>query len=332
MKKIVRRIVASVVAVAILFVALTSGAIQVMAAGNGLTLSPMNEKIIINPGESYQSSFKLSNPANSTKPIEYELSVEPFYLSSAGNAVFEEEDIEKEYTQMVDWVEFDVPTKGKLEPNQVEEILFTITVPKSAAAGGQYAMIAATVLNGDSDGGGSQGGSSSTSINEVKRMGHLIYAEITGNVVKTGEVVDINVPSFLLSGNVSGTATVKNTGNVHGDAKFTMQVFPLFSSEEVYTNEESPAGATILPNRDYYAEIVWDKTPEIGIFNVVFKAEFAGESKEVSKMVIKAPMWLLFIIFFVIALIIIWIVTRVRRRGKRSVNTNSSASAEQRVE
>lgn len=316
MKKIISKVL--VAAVLVFMAVIVGGVAPVAALGDGLTMSPMNQKIVINPGDSYQTSFKLSNPVNSTEAVDYELSVEPFYINGRGETVLEG-DIEEEHVQMVDWIKFDVPVKGRLEPNQVDEILFTINVPESAPAGGQYAMVTATVKKDDKnvDSDSSNKDKSSAAINEVKRMGHLVYAEITGNVIRKGEIIDANVTSFLLSGDIAGTATVKNTGNVHGATKLTLQVLPLFSDEEVYTNEELPAGATILPNREYYAEVAWKDTPAIGIYNVKFKVEFEGEITEVSKMVIKMPVWLLFIIIFVMALLIIWIVMKVKNRGKR---------------
>jgi hypothetical protein len=298
-----------------------------MADSRGLTVAPMNEKVILNPGESVQSSFKISNPVDSTSVTNYELAVEPFYMKDGGEVVSGEDEVEKEYTLMKDWIKFDVPTKGKLEPNEVIEVLFTINVPNSAPAGGQYAMISVTSARDDSKNTSdnkTSGKDSETTITELTSIGHLIYAEVTGNTIKKGEISDVNVSSFLLDGNIKGSATVKNTGNVHGTAKYSLQVFPLFSNEEVFTNEEDPSSRTILPNRDYYAEVTWEDTPMMGIYNVVFRVEFEGETQEIKKMVIKMPVWMIFLIVFVIALLIIWITMKVRNKGKREAKSSTN--------
>ena len=309
MKTTIERFTAVVLVIVALAVSILNTVVPVMAESRGLTVAPMNEKVILNPGESFQSSFKVSNPVDSTSATSYELAVEPFYMKNGGEVVSDENEVEKEYTQMKDWIKFDVPTKGKLEPNEVAEIMFTINVPKTAPAGGQYAMISVTSArdkdNNDDSNSGSNSKDSKTSINEVTSIGHLIYAEVTGNTIKKGEISDVNV---------------------HGTAKYSLQVFPLFSNEEVYTNEEEPGSRTILPNRDYYAEIAWDDTPMMGIYNVVFKVEFEGETQEIKKMVIKMPVWMIFLIIFVIAFLIIWITMKVKNRGKRQTRTSSNGS------
>lgn len=291
---------------------------------NGLTVAPMSERMIINPGDSFQSSFRISNPVDSKEAMEYELSVEPFYTKNGGELVFEKDDVDTEHTQMVNWVEFNVPTKGKLEPNETKEIMYTVNVPKSAPAGGQYVMIGvSTAIDNDSDKSNSNN-NSNAQITEVKRMAHLIYAEVTGETIRQGDIYDASVPSFLFDGDIKGSATIKNNGNVHGDAKYSLQVFPLFSNEEVYSNEEDPITHVILPGRDYYAEIVWEDTPTMGIYNVIFTVEFEGETQEVKKMVIKMPMWMVFLIVLVIATLIIWITMKVKNKGKKQARVSSA--------
>ena len=273
-----------------------------------IAMSPMNERIVLNPGDHYSGSFKITNPVTSDHDFNYKTSVVPFYVDEAYNVDLESN---ASYNQMTEWITV-ANEAGSLEPNSSTVIRFTIDVPANAPAGGQYAGI--KVSSKDSTEEKHEG------LNIKVSMGaaYLIYAEIAGETIHRGEITDVNVPSFLLSGNISGSATIKNTGNVHGVAKYTLKVFPLFSNEELYTNEENPKNMTILPNRSLYDETTWDNTPAIGVFNVIYTVEFEGVTEQVSKMVIKCPIWLLFIIIFAIVALIIYIVLRAKNKGKKA--------------
>lgn len=287
--------------------------------GVAFTVSPMKEKMVLNPGDEYSSTINLSIPVGFENDIKYTVEVAPFFVDESYN-----NDFNNTYgtiNEIVKWISIDTPKEGKLSPGQSTTIVYSINVPENAAGGGQYAAILVTAeewYEGYEDDASDENNKIKTSLKEEKKIACRIFAEITGDITRQGEIVDINVPSFLLSGNVSGFAAIKNTGNVHGSAKYKLQVFPLFSDEEIYTNEEDPETHTILPDRVYYNEISWEQTPAIGIFNVVYTVEFEGVTTQVSKLVIKCPIWLLFIIFAVIAGIIIWIVMRVRSHGKQS--------------
>ena len=295
---------------------------SVQADGFALTVAPMNQKIVVNPGETYEGSFKISNPVDSTEDSYYELSLEPFYISDDDKILFEDYNGSGE---IINWITFEVPTEGKLEPNETSDVRYKIDVPNDVPAGGQYASIIATVrseseINKSNDSRDDDSNKTSALIEETKRVAHLLYVEIAGHTIKEGKVEDINVPSFMFSGNITGSSTIKNEGNVHGTAYYKMQIYPLFSSEEVFTNEEEPEERTIMPDRSLYHETTWDKTPGIGIFNVVYTVEFEGTTAQVSKMVIICPIWLLFIILAVIFGIIIWIIMRIRSKGKKKTS------------
>ena len=274
--------------------------------GVGFGVSPMNQKIILTPGEVYHGTFKISNSASNTADFNYKVTVGPFYVNEDYNIKYENNG---SYNQMVDWTTLG-KTEGTISPNETEEIRFTVNVPNDAPAGGQYAAIKVSSNNEDSS---VEGG---VNIKEGFAIAHIIYAEIAGTTVRKGEVVSADIPGFLFSGNISGNSTIKNTGNVHSNATYKLQVFPLFSSEEVFTNEENPETKTILPDRSLYSSTEWPDTPSMGIFNVVYTAEFEGVTTEVKKMVIVCPLWLLFVIIFAVILIIFWLISRNKSRRK----------------
>lgn len=275
-------------------------------ADGRFTVSPMNQKIILVPGETYRGSFMVTNPATSKTDFAYKAEITPFYVDDNYEIIYENNG---DYNQMVDWITVENP-EGTIAPNNTEELYFSIEVPENAPAGGQYAGITVTSKNDDSPEG------NSINIKAKYSIAHIIYAEIAGTTSRSGEIMETNVPSFLVSGNIAGSSIVKNTGNVHGAAKYILQVFPLFSDEEVYTNEEDPSELTILPNRTRYVETAWEDTPAVGIFNVIYTVEFEGMTTQVSKMVIKCPIWLLFIIIFAIFALVIYFVMKIKSRKK----------------
>ena len=294
---------------------------------HGISMSPLSLKTVLNPGDIYNGSFMVRNAENNADDFNYKIFAQSFYVTNDENGknsfVLDEDN---DYNQIVDWVNINGPQEGVLARGESMDVNYTISVPENAHGGGQY--VAITVASNDDNGNATDGQDDSLGINDTIAMAFTIYAEITGDTVKQGEIIDASVPSFLLSGNIGGSSSIKNTGNVHGTAKYTLQVFPLFSDEEVFTNEEDPDEKTILPDRTLYSETVWDQTPEIGIFNVKYTVEFEGQTAEVSKMVIKCPIWLLFIILAVVAGIIIWIVMRIRTKSNKKSHKDQTKDSE----
>lgn len=276
----------------------------------GISVSPMIQKIILSPGETFTGSFTVFNQAGNQGDLNYETEVIPFFADENYDAIYEETE---DYNQIVDWITIDNGT-GTLTPNSGASVDYKIDVPKDAPSGGQYAAIRVISINNQSD---NSTNNMNANINVRYGIAYTIFAEITGTTERHGEIESVDVPGFIFSGNISGSSSIKNTGNVHGTAKYTLQVFPLFSDEEVFTNEEDPDTGTILPDRTRYMETKWNDTPAVGIFNVVYTVEFEGVTAQVSKTVIKCPIWLLFIIIFAIAAIIIYFISRAKSRKNR---------------
>ena len=274
-----------------------------------LMMSPLNEVVILTPGEKYTGTFTISNGVDNNEEIKYTVAPQPLFVDENYNIYYEKTE---SLNQIVDWISID-ETSGNLPINAAKKINFTIDVPKDAPAGGQYAAIVVTALSENNN---TVDGETGVAMNENIAMAHIIYAEIAGTTKHSGEVVSTNVPSFIFDGNITAESTIKNTGNTHGKATYTLQVFPLFSDEELYTNEENPDTQLLLPNRTLTNVSSWDQTPMVGIFNVKYTVEFEGVTTEVTKLVIKCPLWLFFIIIFVIIAIITWLIVKARNRKK----------------
>ncbi len=268
------------------------------SAAESFSLSPMYDLITLTPGEVFESSFNIVNPVGNTSNFYYELRIDPFTEDGEMNITATRNG---RYSDMTEWIELS-KTEGVVAPNTSETVRYKIIVPSDAPAGGQYASI---VVGSKEDTAADEG----FSIHEVFESVYLIYAEVAGETVRKGNVTDVNVPSFLFSGNIAGSAAITNEGNVHSASTQTLQIFPFLSSEEIYTNEEDPKTVWIMPGNTNYTSTVWTETPSIGIFHVIYNVEFEGVESNVDKIVIVCPLWLLLLIIFVIILIafkIIW--------------------------
>ncbi len=289
-----------------------------------ITLSPMSEKVILTPGEKHQGVLKISNPNASTDDLEYSVSIESFSQTKNeengddyGNV---DTETITEYNQIMEWITIDKES-GVVAPNETDTLSYTINVPVDAPAGGQYATIIVTDESDHSTGG------DNVNIASIPRVASIIYAEVAGETKNTGEITENNIPSFLLNNTLEATSVVKNTGNVHTNASYIFQVWPLFSDEEICTNEENPAESLIMPETErYHTETC--SLPLVGIFRAKQTVTIFGETSIVEKMVIVCPIWLLFIILAVIAAIIIWIVMRIRSRKKHQRKATDTAKAE----
>ncbi len=243
---------------------------------SSLTFGPTSQRISLKPGETYRSSVIVSNPAMSENDLKFQLYVAPYSVANDDyDPVFDKVGT---YTQIVDWITLD-KTEGTLKPNDNVEIGFSVKVPEDVPAGGQYAAIVAqdvTSLDNTNNNG--------LQISGISAVASVVVADVTGQTREYGEVFENNMPTFVMSAPFVASAGVKNTGNVHTDAKSVLQVWPLFSDEEIYTNEESDDnGKLVLPDTTRYFSL-----------------------------------WLLFIVIFLIALLLIWFVTVIIKKVRKS--------------
>ena len=291
-----------------------SGPVMAEEIPNGISVSPSSGKIVLSPGDSYTGTVTVSNPSTAGQSISYDAHTDSFFVDNEYSVTL---GTENDYTKMKDWMSLE-NASGTLQAGESAEIKYTISVPDSAPAGGQYAAVVVATTP-------AEGGSGAT-IHEIWQIASTIYASVSGASTLSGNIKENNIPSFVLNPPLEASFVVENTGNVHADATYYMQVFPLFSGEEVYTNEENPGVSNVMPGTTRAIVNTWNDAPQVGVFRVIQTIKAFGGESTVERIVILCPIWLLFIIFFIIAAIIIWIVMRVRGRNKASKRASVSKS------
>lgn len=281
-----------------------------------MTISPPSQRIILIPGEDYEGSILVSSSSSAKNDLAYSVTIGSFNYVKDENGNVDYEDIDTDtingYNQIMEWIELK-KSNGTVARGETEAIPFVIHVPKNAPAGGQYATI---IVQDDteSDATGNKG----VSIVSKVRFASNLVAEVAGETIDSGEILENGVPSFVMSNQLTATSLVKNDGNMHTDAEYVLQVWPLFSDEEIYTNAENPETSIIMPETERYHSKTIEGLPTVGIFRVRQTVKLFDETSITEKLVIVCPLWLLFLILFAIIALIIWIVMKIRGRKKTS--------------
>lgn len=261
---------------------------------------------VMNPGGSYSGKFTLENSGK--QDFDYEVSFAPYTVT---NENYDPNyDTENQYTDIAKWISVDKKS-GSVASGEKTDISYIVKVPVDAHGGAQSGVIMITMLPG-------QKNEENNAVQAVHRLGYLVFGNVDGEITKTGKVLENKVPSFLFNPPIIGTSVVENTGNVYTAAKYSLQVFPLFSDEEVYTNEEDPESNIVFPETKRYNEIRWDGAPHLGIFRVRQTVKIFDEESVTEKIVFLCPLWFLFIVLLLIFCIIFWLVSRVIRRKREA--------------
>lgn len=278
-----------------------------------LQISPVRLDLDLEPGTTSTGTFEVQNTG--LKAYDFVLGVDPYSVTDENYSI--DSEARTAYTDIVDWITFS-QNEGHVEPNQNQEITVTVTVPDDVPAGGQYAMIYAEMVRDDE--------LESTGVAVNHRVALLVFSEVEGNTRREGRVLETKIPTFIFDPPITATSLVENTGNVHTTATYTLQVFPLFGDEEVYTNEENPATLTILPETQRFNSISWDGAPQLGIFRVRETVTILDDTETIEKIVFLCPIWFLFLILLIIFFVIFWLFSRIRSRRRPAARSSHRSS------
>lgn len=275
------------------------------------TLTPMSQNIELEPGQTYTGTITISNPADATTDFAYQVSVDPFSVIGTDYSI----DLATEHNRsmITKWITISEPT-GTIKPNESKKVEFTIKVPTNAPAGGQYAALAVT-----SDASAAQ--NDGLSVQNVFEMASILYANVAGETVHQGKILENNIPGFSAgTAPVTLSALLENNGNVHEFATYTITVKDLFTGQVILPTTENDGrySEVVMPETTYYSQREVSNLPAIGVVNISQTIRMGGEVSIKESNVIICPIWFMILVLLVIAALATTITLMVKkhRRGK----------------
>lgn len=276
---------------------------------NMFMVTPMSQRISLDPGETYTGFITIINPADATEDFNYKVTVAPYGVS--GKNYDADFITTSNRTQIANWITIADPT-GEIAPNGTKKIEFTITVPENASSGGQYASI--MVSSNDET-----GSKNEVAVKNVFEMASLIYADVAGETVHEGEILENNVPGFSTVVPLNVSALLSNSGNVHEDATFVLTVSNFFTGEVILPTSENEGrySEIIMPESEKYVSREINNLPLVGVVKVDQTIYYNGEKSIVEQNVLICPIWFMLLVLFTIGAlitIIVKIVVRAKRK------------------
>ena len=282
-----------------------------METSNIFTVTPMSHNISLEAGSTYDGYIIVANPADATEDFSYRVTVSPYAV--VGEEYTADLTNSSVRTQIADWITIENPT-GTLKPNSTVKVNFKIEAPATAPAGGQYAAL---LVGSDRDSAADNG----ISVNNVFEMASVIYANVAGETVQAGEVLENSVPGFVTSTPFRATALITNSGNVHEVAHITLKVKSVFSSDLIYPQDgdDGSVNEVIMPETSRYISRDISGVPPLGIYEVTQTIDYMGEPHQLTQIVVACPVWFMALVIITLTAIVSFFVykTKTLRRKRR---------------
>lgn len=286
---------------------------------NSFVVSPMRQEVDLKPGEKYEGSILVTNPADATSDFAFTVKVNPYSVTGT--------DYQPDFVSMSDWSKMAEwitlkEDSGTLKPNESKRIYFSIDVPLDAPAGGQYAMIgvsSAPAIDGKK-----------SEIQNIYQLASLVFAKIDGKTTHSGRVLDNYVPSFVASGVPTTVVTAVNDGNVHENLNMTLKVKNSLTGENISLSGESKDSydSFIMPKSTRVVTRSLDGLPMLGIFDVTQDVSYLGDTSSTSVTMLLCPIWFMVLSIVTVVAIIVTICYLIFFKKKAKKLKTSSESQE----
>ncbi len=274
-----------------------------------LQISPVSDRVTLEPGKEFDHSFKVSNIGSET--FSFHVYASPYSVADSNyNVSFS---TETNRTQITRWIKF-FDSEGNLadtasfsiKPGENISVTYHVSVPEDVPAGGQYACIFA-----ESD--ETEGSISGSGIKTVSRVGLIVYGRTEGDTIEEASISNLVVPSFMTSGHITFDATVKNSGNTDFEAKVAYSIKSLFGRDLANDSKSY----NVLPDTERNIAMEWSEQPFMGIFKTHFVVRALEKTEMIDRIVIIFPIPMIILSIIILTLIIIWVIILIRKRRER---------------
>ncbi len=288
--------------VALAVVILLGGVLSVpnrASAAQSVAITPTSTEQVVQPGGQVKGTVQVLNQADT--PFDVKLYTAPYSVTG--------EDYDPSFTpipgatQASDWIKLSTSSTS-LRSYSGSSIDYTVTVPANTAPGGYYGVIFAET----------QSKVEGSGVTTLKRVGSVIYIRVAGQVTESGRVVSWQV-AWLQQPNLSQAVRIENSGGTFFTATIKTEVRDIFGRPKFSYSQKRK----ILPGKIRRIQIVWDKTPPIGLFVVAGQVDMLGKSNQLaSKYVLVLSQDARNAILAIVIIIILFsLVKRILRRRKK---------------
>ncbi|MCL2094591.1 hypothetical protein FWH13_00505 [Candidatus Saccharibacteria bacterium] len=262
-----------------------------------LSVSPAQQRLSLEPGGTSTAEVVIIN--SGTEGYDIRVSATPYEVApDYTHNIFDREGV---YSQIHRWITFNGQTTFRLEPGERKTVTFTVNVPISVPAGGQYAgIMAETIPPADASG-----------VVAIRRVASLLYANLAGDTIETGSVTDRVWRSFYPSRDVTTSLTIQNTGNTDFSVENHLFVDSLFGRRIAEVTE--PA-RVIFPDTSRTFELNWQSARSVGAYRITQQSAFLHQSITETKLIVIMPVWFIISAIMAVFTIVILIILSVKRR------------------
>ena len=158
-------------------------------------------------------------------------------------------------------------------------------------------------------------------VQNIYEMASLIYAEVGGQNVHEGAILENQVSDFVMSGKPTSKVKLSNTGNVHETAVTKISVKNAITGE-VLSDGSEELESIVMPGSARLVTRNIDNIPEIGVFEVKQEVFYLDQTSGTTLTMVMCPVWFLALIAaFVISIIGMIVYARhLKKKQKKSLD------------